>query len=593
MLQMIEKQRNGEMIDHNLIKITLDSYVTLGFEVSTKVDATLNIYKDHFQNDFLEQTKQYYSHHAKAYLSDHTIPEYVDHALKCIKEENDRLTSYLHISSTTPLIDVCHKELIKNYAPIIQEEFQTLLDNERRPDMSKVIQLLNMIPEGTNPLKIKFEQHVKTYGLQSIEQLVNSTQESVDSKDYIDCLLVTQKKFSQLVNEAFINDPGFIASLDKACSELVNRNKLTQKEGVTKSSELLARYCDAALRKGSKLTEETDLEQLLKDAMTIFRYIEDQDVFQKFYSKMLAKRLVNGTSSSEDGEINMLSKLKDSCGQEYTYKLTKMFNDIGSSKELNETFFNQVSNQDIKDSDIDFYTMVISFASWPLSSTATKFTLPPGLTTYYERFQRFYIHQHNGRKLNWLYHLCKGEIKAQYAHSKIPYTFIVSTYQMAILILFNDNDTISYESLCERTQLEEDIINGQLGILLKAKILLLNQGSKVGEANSVYKFNPDFKSKKIRVNLNLPVKSEVKQEAEETHQSINEDRKLYIQAAIVRVMKMRKTLLYVKLVQEVLAQISSHFKPQVVDIKKGIDILIEKEYIERDTEDKHTLKYLA
>ena len=29
--------------------------------------------------------------------------------------------------------------------------------------------------------------------------------------------------------------------------------------------------------------------------MTVFKYIEDKDVFQKFYSKMLAKRLVHVT----------------------------------------------------------------------------------------------------------------------------------------------------------------------------------------------------------------------------------------------------------------------------------------------------------
>lgn len=39
--------------------------------------------------------------------------------------------------------------------------------------------------------------------------------------------------------------------------------------------------------------------------MVIFRYIEDKDVFQKFYSKMLAKRLVQGNSASDDAEVNV------------------------------------------------------------------------------------------------------------------------------------------------------------------------------------------------------------------------------------------------------------------------------------------------
>ena len=44
--------------------------------------------------------------------------------------------------------------------------------------------------------------------------------------------------------------------------------------------------------------------------MVVFKYIEDKDVFQKFYSKMLAKRLVYQTSASDDAEASMISKLK-------------------------------------------------------------------------------------------------------------------------------------------------------------------------------------------------------------------------------------------------------------------------------------------
>jgi cullin 1 len=44
--------------------------------------------------------------------------------------------------------------------------------------------------------------------------------------------------------------------------------------------------------------------------MVVFKYIEDKDVFQTFYSKQLAKRLIHGTSASEDLEGVMIGKLK-------------------------------------------------------------------------------------------------------------------------------------------------------------------------------------------------------------------------------------------------------------------------------------------
>jgi len=59
--------------------------------------------------------------------------------------------------------------------------------------------------------------------------------------------------------------------------------------------------------------------------MIIFRLMDDKDVFQKSYSRNLANRLVQQTSSNDDAEASMISKLKHCCGYEYTSKLQRMF----------------------------------------------------------------------------------------------------------------------------------------------------------------------------------------------------------------------------------------------------------------------------
>lgn len=46
-------------------------------------------------------------------------------------------------------------------------------------------------------------------------------------------------------------------------------------------------------------------------------------------------------------------------------------------------------------------------------------------------------------------------------------------------------------------------------------------------------------------------------------------------------MKSRKRMKHVVLVQETISQIKSRFAPKISDIKKSIDQLIEKEYLER------------
>ncbi len=54
-----------------------------------------------------------------------------------------------------------------------------------------------------------------------------------------------------------------------------------------------------------------------------------------------------------------------------------------------------------------------------------------------------------------------------------------------------------------------------------------------------------------------------------------------MEAAIVRVMKARKTMHYAELIAEVTQQLSSRFNPQPTQLKKRIESLIEREYIER------------
>ncbi|KAE8444503.1 hypothetical protein EG329_000487 [Mollisiaceae sp. DMI_Dod_QoI] len=591
-LKMVEKQRHGETIEHSQIKSIVDSFVSLGLDEADPTKSTLDVYRFNFERPFLEATKAFYQAESKQFVAENSIVEYMKKAEVRLDEEEERVNMYLHQDIIVPLKKTCNTALIADHSGILRDEFQVLLDNDRYEDMQRMYNLLSRIPDGLDPLRSKFEAHVRKAGLAAVAKVAVDA-DKLEPKVYVDALLEIHTQYQGLVKQAFKDEPEFTRSLDNACREFVNRNQVC-KSGSNKSPELLAKYTDALLKKSATGAEESDLENTLTQIMTVFKYIEDKDVFQKFYSRMLARRLVHTSSSSDDAETSMISKLKEACGYEYTNKLQRMFQDMQISKDLNSGFkeFEAGLTEPGEDKPVDASYSILGTGFWPLNPPNTDFTPPAEIAKAYERFQTFYNQKHSGRKLTWLWQLCKGEVKVNYPKAmKTPYTFQVSTYQMAILLLFNESDKNSYDDIVKATQLQADVLDPALGIFLKAKVLNMTpEGDKPGPGK-MFSLNYDFKSKKIRVNLNIAVKSEQKQEVDDTHKTIEEDRKLLMQSAIVRIMKARKKMKHTQLVSECINQIRSRFVPKIPDIKKCIDILLEKEYLERLDDD--DLGYLA
>lgn len=332
---------------------------------------------------------------------------------------------------------------------IFRSEFQNLLNADKNADLKRMYTLVARTPRNLNELKTILEEHILQQGSQAIEKCGN-TEAANDPKIYVQTILEVHKKYNALVLTAFNNDNGFVAALDKACGKFINSNVVTQASTASKSPELLAKYCDILLKKSSKNPEEKELEDNLNQVMVVFKYIEDKDVFQKFYSKMLAKRLVNHTSASDDAEAVMISKLKQTCGYEYTIKLQRMFQDIGLSKDLNNYFKEYLQKSNIP-MEIDFSIEVLSSGSWPFNQSSS-FSLPTELEKAVQHFNSFYAVRHSGRKLNWLYHMCKGELVTNCFRNK--YTLQASTFQMAVLLQFNDQTRYTIKQLLDNTQIQ-------------------------------------------------------------------------------------------------------------------------------------------
>jgi len=271
-----------------------------------------------------------------------------------------------------------------------------------------------------------------------------------------------------------------------------------------------------------------------------------------------------------------------------------MFNDMSLSRDLVEKYKSKVPPKDI--GGIDFTALVLATGSWPLQPPSTNFTLPKELIQCEQSFEKFYADQHQGRKLNWLLQFSKGDLRTRYTRTnKTGYTFQCSTYQMGVLLQFNEPgaDEMTTEQLATATQLTKGALSQTLATLLKTRVLTMEpQGPQI-TGKTKFALNAGFKSRRAKVVINVRVDEAAAAESSETHKVVEEDRKIQIQAAIVRIMKARKRLKHAALMSEVIQQLQNRFKPKVSIIKKCIDILIEKDYLERVEGQKDLYSYVA
>ncbi|TKR67535.1 hypothetical protein L596_023675 [Steinernema carpocapsae] len=611
-IQLIARDRNGEKIQDELIKNVVDSLEQLGHEEETIVFSqgqigrpsnkenpgfteeqkkNLRVYLENFEEELLNVTDVYYSEEADQYLAHHSIVDYMIKVETRLQEEEGRVRRYLHLYSMVRVAESLENVFIANKLTELQSEFGKLLQQDRDADLTRLFKLCSRVDGALDRLRQEFLSFVTEKGKQAVAILETNDVGEVEARAYVGAILAIHQRYNGMVKDAFSGEAGFVSSFDRACNVFINNNVVTQKcAKVNKSAELLARYSDMILRKGGLKPGDDDVEVLITNTLTIFKYVDDKDIFQKFYTKMLAKRLTSDTSANQDAEGSMITKLKAMCGFEYTNKMQRMFTDVGLSQSLNEGFQNSS-----KKLACDFSTMVLGSGAWPLVQSFTC-SIPKTLETCIESFRSFYTAQHQGRKLTWLLNMSRGELQTNGFNRK--YTLITTTAQMAVLLMYNDTLTNTYGLLRKELDMQKEILLAVLQSFVKAGLIKLPEGTKISGAlpeETQVTLNMKFTFKKMKIDLVRlqQAKFEAKQDAEQMEKNIEADRQLVIQAAIVRIMKMRKQCNHTNLITEIITQISTRFNPKIGMVKKCIDILMEKEYIKRSDKEKDMYEYIS
>lgn len=564
-LSEIKNERNGEEIDGILLKSVIEML------------QTLQLYENCFLNDFLKESREFYNEESKNRLETSSIPEYLTYVNKRISQEQNRVSDYLNKHTENQILDIIYKELVEKHVNrILCKGFDDLLQKNMFEELTLLYRLFQKIQNGSQYLINYFRDFIVQKGM-DLTDLKNE-------KNMIQDLLSLMDDLEKIILICFDHRKDFYDSIRKSFKTIINNCN-------TKVALLLAKFLDNKLK--AKDTSDEDLELILGNVLKLFKFVQGKDIFEAFYKKHLAKRLLLGKSANRDAENSMISKLKEECGGAFTSNIEGMFQDINLSRDINSSFKQKVKNQEydqnlLKNS--DFSVNVLTNSYWP-SYPTHNINLPVELVNYQQIFQEFYLSNHSGRKLFWQPSLGHCLIRASFDCGVKELQ--VSLFQAVVLLLYNTSVELKFKEIQEMTSLDPFELKRTLLSLAcgKSRVLVKNPKGKDIDDDDAFIFNEKFTDKLFRVRINQIQLQETLEEESETQRHVLVDRQFQIDAAIVRVMKHKKTIKHNVLVKELYNILE--IPVNQTDLKKRIELLIEREYMERDKRDKSNYIYIA
>ncbi|CAG0912766.1 unnamed protein product [Notodromas monacha] len=665
LLDLVMRERKGEVVDRIAIKNACSMLMLLGI-------GSREVYEEDFERPFLQQSAEFYQAsyssirfdividntrrprsvflylkkplgfrdtlalESQKFLAENSASVYIRKVEGRILEEAERAKHYLDESTEVQIVRVVEDELIKKHMKTIVEMENSgvvhMLQHDKTADLACMYKLFVRVDEGLKTMVDCLSGYLREQG----KALVAKEEEGKNPIGFIQSLLDLKDRFNHFLMHAFGNDKLFKQMISADFEFFLNLNP--------KSPEYLSLFIDDKLKKGVKGMTESEIEQVLDKSMVLFRFLQEKDVFERYYKQHLAKRLLLNKSVSDDAEKNMISKLKTECGCQFTSKLEGMFKDMTVSNTIMDEFKQQLGCTNTHG--VDLTVRVLTTGFWPTQSSSPKCVIPSSARKAFDSFRSFYLGKHSGRQLTLQPQLGHADLNAVFytlpadaaarvgggAHPKpmlddedlpgmpssscsqggaaaaaaafavgIPgiegslstrkHIIQVSTYQMCILMLFNNRTQWTYEEIQGETEIpERDLVRALQSLALgkpSQRVLTKNPRSKDIDASHTFSVNDAFTSRLHRVKIQtVAARGESEPERKETRSKVDEDRKHEIEAAIVRIMKARKRMPHNILVAEVTEQLRSRFLPSPVVIKKRIEGLIEREYLSRTPEDR-------
>lgn len=607
LLDLVARERRGEVVDRGAVRNACMMLMAVSLN-------NRDVYEEEFEKACLKQSAEFYRLESQRFLAENSASVYIKKVEARIDEEAERARHYLDPSTEPQMIAVLEQELIQKHMKTIVEMENSgavhMLKHDKKDDLLCMYKLFARVPQGLETLRDCASRYLKEEG----KSLVEDGGQPKTPTEYIQNLVDLKDRMESFLKQSFKSDQLFKKMICSDFEWFVNLNQ--------KSPEYLSLFIDDKLRKGMKMLSEQQVEVVLDKTMALFRFLQEKDVFQRYYKQHLARRLLTNKSISDDSENTMITKLQTECGCEFTKKLVVMFKDIQVSATTNEEFKRHVQSTLTSLHGVDLTVQVLTTMCWPTQASTPTCNIPSAPRHAFEVFKRFYLNKHEGRQLTLQHNRGNADLNASFYPQQKPQTssssssinnggdstdkqstrkhiLQVTTFQMCILMLFNNREKWLFEDMQQETEIPAKELTRALQSLACGKqnqrVLQKEPKGKEIEKGDIFSVNDNFTSKLHRVKIQSVAQKqgETEPERKETRSKVQEDRRHEIEAAIVRIMKSRKEMPHNLLIAEVTSQLKHRFLPNPVIIKRRIESLIEREYISRSNTDRKVYIYVA
>jgi len=583
MISLDREREMGCQFDHVLFKEAVAMFHALA------------VYTKHFEPKMLAESQGYFKWWSDDKVTNLDLPKYVQASHALLQSEFKRCEEFGLEASTRRSL---------------QKQIETFLIDDRTGYLTDKDQVAYLMSENAfDALKSLFDLlQMKGHGHElrpAFEQFINNEGEGIvfDEKheaDMVVRLLQFKRKLNHIWEYSFAKNEELGVGLREAFRTFINKTKKTDMTWGTdndKPGEMIAKHVDMLLRGGFKVIpkitapgislptvdeEEADeneeeagdekMNEQLNQVLELFRFVHGKAVFEAFYKKDLAKRLLMKRSASDQAEKSMLERLNSECGANFTSNLEAMFRDMELSRDENAAYKSRLEDRGER-SGMDLEVNVLESSAWP-TYPDVEFEIPREIQRSTQQFEQHYKSHHSGRKLGWKHAMAHCQLTARFPQGRKE--LVVSSFQAIVLLHFNDRPSatpVTYSELKDATRLGDVDLKRTLQSLACAQYRVLTKSPRGKDVNGsdTFAVNVNFAAAKVRIKINSIQLKETREENKQTHERVAADRQYETQAAIVRIMKAKQKIKHVNLVAEVIDVTKKRGTVSPEDIKRQID----------------------